>query len=126
MEKLSPRQIGIDMDSTLCYNCSPYIGGEVPHAIRVVKRLQDAGHILILYTMRVDELLTDAIKWCEDRGIKFQYINRNEMYETGSRKVYFHLLIDDKTLMPLIHFHDKKPIVDWLKTEKILEERGYL
>ncbi len=117
------------MDSTLCYNCSPFIGGEVPDAIRVVKRLQDAGHILILYTMRVDELLTDAVKWCSDRGINFKYVNRNEMYETGSRKVYFHLLIDDKALgIPLIYHPHKseKRIVDWVEVEKILEKLGYL
>ena len=130
MKHIVPKQVGIDFDSTLVYNNSPYIGGEIPEAVRVVKRLQDAGHVLILYTMRVDELLDAAKKWCSDRGLEFTYINRNEMYETGSRKVYFHCLIDDKCCgIPLIHHpHDasRKPFVDWLAVEKILEEKGYL
>lgn len=129
-KKITPRQIGIDFDSTLVYNCHPYIGGEVPGAVRVVKRLQKAGHVLILYTMRVDGLLADAKKWCADRDIEFTYINRNGMYETGSRKVYFHCLIDDKALgVPLIHHpHDvnRKPFVDWLEVEKLLVEKGFL
>jgi hypothetical protein len=127
---ITPKQIGIDFDSTLVYNCSPYIGGEVPGAVRVLKRLQKAGHILILYTMRVDELLNAALKWAKDRDLEFTYINRNEMYETGSRKVYFHCLIDDKACgIPLVrHPHDenRKPFVDWLQVETWLEENGYL
>lgn len=128
MEKY--RQIWIDFDATVVRNENPMIGAEVPDAVRVLHRLQDADHILILVTMRQDELLQDAINWFKNRAINITYINRNEMYETGSRKIYAHLIIDDKCCgIPLVyHPHDpgRKPFVDWKKVEEILEERGYL
>ncbi len=124
------RQIWIDFDATCVRNENPMIGAEVPHAVYVLRRLQDAEHILILVTMRTDELLADAVKWFKDREINITYINRNEMYETGSRKIYAHMIIDDKCCgIPLVyHPHDaaRKPFVDWQKVEEILEERGYL
>lgn len=128
-EKLSPRQITVDFDGTISYHNYPYLGGDIPHAVRVLKRLTDAGHILILKTMRHGELMNDAKNWCLQKGIHFTYFNCNPMQETGSRKIYSHLDIDDHNLgIPLIHdiWEQRKPFVDWLAVEKILEEKGYL
>lgn len=128
-DKITPRQVAIDFDGTLARHSYPMLGAPVPEAIRVVKRLKSAGHILILQTMRADDLLQDAVKWCEQQGLKFDYVNCNPMYETGSRKIYSHCSIDDHNLgISLIHDHweQRKPMVDWMKVEKILEEKGYL
>lgn len=125
-----PRQIWIDFDGTVVRHENPMVGAEVPHAVRVLHLLQAAGHILILVTMRTDDLLDDAVKWFKDRKINITYVNRNEMYETGSRKIYAHLIIDDKCCgIPLIYHpndHGRKPFVDWLKIEQILEEKGLI
>lgn len=128
--KIIPRQIAIDFDGTLTYHVYPYIGGEVPDAFRVLKRLKAAGHTLILQTMRCDELLDDAVKWCKQNGVEFDYLNCNPMFETGSRKIYSHALVDDHNVgCPLI-FHPKeesrRPIVDWKAVEKMFENMGYL
>jgi hypothetical protein len=127
---MTPKQVIIDFDGTVVRHEHPMIGTEVPDAVRVLHRLQDAGHILILVTMRQDELLDDAVKWFADRKVRITYINRNEMYETGSRKIYAHMIIDDHCCgIPLVyHPHDanRKPFVDWRAVEKILENGGYL
>lgn len=129
MSHIVPKQVYIDFDGTCVRHEWPRIGAEVDHAVRVLKRLQE-HHTLILVTMRQDELLNDAKKWFFDRDINITYVNRNGMYETGSRKIYAHMIIDDKCCgIPLVyHPHDasRKPFVDWLAVEKILEEKGYL
>lgn len=125
-----PKQIYIDFDGVFVRNENPYIGTEVEHAVRVVHRLMDAGHYLILVTMRQDELLDDAIRWLKEKGVVMNFTNCNPMYETGSRKIYSHLIIDDHCCgIPLVKHpidKSKRPFVDWLKVEKILEEGGYL
>jgi hypothetical protein len=126
--KITPKSICIDCDGTLMFHEYPYLGAEAPHAIRVVKRLKLAGHTLILQTMRHGDLLQDAVKWCESKGIVFDYVNMNPMYETGSRKVYAHAYIDDHNIgIPMIRRpFDRKPVVDWDELERILEKNGYL
>lgn len=131
--RIVPKQIYLDFDGVFVRNENPRIGSEVDHAVRVVKRLQDAGHTLILVTMRVDELLAEAKQWLVDRGVKIDYFNMNPMYETGSRKIYAHIIIDDKCCgIPMV-YHPRdgngvyyKPFVDWKAVEKILENQGYL
>lgn len=126
---ITPKQIAIDFDGTLSYHNYPYLGGDIPDAVRVVKRLKEAGHILILQTMRADELLDDAKGWLKNHGLEFDYFNCNPMQETGSRKIYSHIFIDDHNLgVPLIFdpHKQRKPYVDWKACEKILENHGYL
>lgn len=128
-KRIVPKQIWVDFDGTCVRHEWPMIGAEVDNAVRVLKRLQK-HHTLILVTMRQDELLQAAIDWFYHREIRIDYINRNGMYETGSRKIYAHMIIDDKCCgIPLVrHPHDpsRKPFVDWQKVEKLLEEAWYL
>jgi len=119
----------IDFDATIAYNDYPFIGEEVPEAIRVLKRLNNAGHSLILLTMRHKSELADAKKWLQEKGVYFDYYNENPEFETGSRKVYGHLHIDDHNIgIKLIHDTSLhyKPFVDWLEIERILEEKELL
>lgn len=119
----------IDADGTLFLHDYPYIEKEVPHAVRVLKRMQDAGHILILHTCRADEPFEEAKKWIKEQGLNFHYFNCNPMFESGSRKVYGHWHIDDHNLgSPLIHdpaIHPKA-FVDWIVIENILIANGLL
>jgi hypothetical protein len=123
------RQIAIDFDGVLQFQDHPYLSRPVPHAIETVKRLSEVGHVLILLTMRVDEELDQAIAWCKDHDLHFDYVNCNPMMETGSRKVYAHWVIDDHNLgIPLIHdlqIH-RKPFVDWRMVSDILEQKGLI
>jgi len=122
-------KIAIDVDSTIVFNQYPYFGDSVPNVEKVLKRIITAGHEIIILTMRDGRLLDDAVEWFLKNSIPVKYINCNPEFETGSRKVYANLYIDDHNLgIPLIHNYEvhPKPFVDWLAVEKILEAKGYL
>jgi len=124
-----PRQILIDADGTCWFHEYPYIGDPVPGAIEVLKELESAGHTLILHTMRHDELLEEAEEWFLRHDIHITYSNCNPTQETGSRKVYGHISIDDHNLgIPLKYIPENhhKPYVDWDGVKKLLKERQYL
>lgn len=124
----SPRSFLIDFDGTVCLHEYPRVGPEIPGCVDVLKKLTKAGHFIILFTMRADEQLNDAVAWFKARGIKLFAVNCNSMFETGSRKIYGHVSIDDHNLnIPLVHNYiiHPKPFVDWSTVDKILEERGY-
>lgn len=126
---IQPRQFLIDWDGTITVNDYPFIGHEVPHAVRVIKRMQDVGHELILVTMRDGDELHEAKAWLKDNGLYFSQFNKNDKFETGSRKIYGHWHIDDHNLgSPLIHdpLIHHKPYVDWLQIEKILEDKNLI
>lgn len=128
-KEISPKTIAIDFDGCITTNSFPYIGDPVENCIHVLKKLQDAGHTLILLTMRENHLLDDAEEYIRNNGIEMQYSNCNPTFETGSRKVYASLYVDDHGLgIPLIHDEEihPKPFVDWMAVEKLLEEKGYL
>lgn len=124
----APRDLAIDFDGTAVLHDFPFIGEENERCVEVLKKLVKAGHNLVLFTMRVDHLLDEAVEWFKVRDIPIFNVNRNENFENGSRKVYAHIYLDDHGLgIPLIYdpgFH-KKPFVDWEKVDKMLEERGY-
>lgn len=123
------KQISVDADGTIFLHDFPFIVKEAPHAIRVLRRIQDADHTLILHTMRDGDELADAKRWLKNNGLIFEYFNENPTFETGSRKVYSHYSIDDHNVgCPLIHdpLIHQKPFVDWLEIEKIFEEKGLI
>lgn len=112
--------IAVDFDGTLCEHKYPDIGREVPGAFAVLKELQAAGHRLILWTMRCDSpkegpVLTDAVRWCADRGVTFWGINCNPEQHTWSKspKQYAHVYIDDAALGCPLVFGKGRPFVDW-------------
>lgn len=129
MKQVIPRTISVDFDSTCVLNNYPFMGEPIDHCAHVLRRLQRCGHTLILQTMRADNLLDDAQEWFRNHNIEIKYSNCNPEFETGSRKIYSHLSIDDHNLgIPLIHDTEihSKPFVDWKAVEKLLEEKGYL
>ena len=63
--------IAVDFDGTIVEHKYPAIGKEIPLATVTLRQLIKDGHKLILWTVRENELLDDAVKWCEERGIHF-------------------------------------------------------
>ena len=95
-------KIAVDFDGTVCLHEYPDIGEEVPFAIYWLKRFQDAGAKLILFTMRSDSdkagpVLTQAVQWLESRGINLYGINTDPDQKswTASPKAYANKYIDD-------------------------------
>lgn len=112
--------IAIDFDGTIVTHEYPEIGQDIG-ALEWLKKFQEAGAKLILWTMRHDSeksgpVLTDAIDFCKDNGIMFYGHNENpDQHWSDSNKAYAHVYIDDAAFgCPLIQSAGrKKPYVDW-------------
>ena len=96
--------IAVDFDGTIVEHKYPYIGKEIPFAITTLKRLQDDGHRLILWSCREGRLLQDAVEFCRERGVDFFAINSNYPDEDvdseaiRSRKLTADMFIDDRNV----------------------------
>jgi len=118
----------IDFDGTCTTHEYPRVGREIG-AAPVLKRLVEAGHKLVLFTMRSGKEQNDAEKWFASHGLPLYGSNTNptQKHWTASPKAYGQIYIDDAALgCPLIINGKDRPYVDWIKVEKQLEERGVL
>lgn len=97
--------IAIDFDGILCENAFPDIGKPYYEMVSFVRKLIDEGHEVVLWTSRTGDRLTEAVMWCEDRGLHFCAINENapsnlaqylSEYPTPSPKVYADLYLEDR------------------------------
>ena len=61
--------IAVDFDGTIVEHRYPEIGREKPFAFDTLKMLQKEGHRLILWTVREDKLLEEAVDFCRQHGI---------------------------------------------------------
>lgn len=135
--------IAVDFDGTCLTHSFPELGDDIG-AVPVLKKLVEAKHQLILFTMRSDsqeaqdingytlhsgDFLTQAVKWFMDNGIPLYGIQKNPTQDswTSSPKCYAHLYIDDAALgCPLIYPKDERPYVDWKSVEMILQIKGII
>lgn len=122
--------IAIDFDGTCVTHDYPRIGKEIG-ATEVLKRLVEAGHKLILNTMRSDKELQDAVNWFKKNGIELYGVNENPTQKrwTNSPKVYAHMYIDDAALgCPLINAPElsNRPFVDWDSIDLQLIQKGII
>ncbi|MBR2654718.1 MAG: hypothetical protein IKD59_09240 [Lachnospiraceae bacterium] len=131
--------IAVDFDGVLCENRWPDIGRPNMKMITRLKELQSQGHKIILWTCRTDNdfkdynrndevrhLLTEAVEWCKDFGLAFDYVNENSkenisIYKNDCRKVHANIYIDDQNASPEFMEKYNIPFV-WGQTymEKIL------
>lgn len=130
--------IAVDFDGTCVTHDFPKVGADIG-AAPVLKMLVEAGHRLILFTMRSDvespkssdpgihavggEYLSDAVGWFNRNGIPLWGIQTNPEQHlwTHSPKAYAQLYIDDAALgCPLVHGKHKRPYVDWEAVEDML------
>ena len=115
--------ICVDFDGTIVKHEYPRIGGAVPEALDTLRRLQDAGHKIILFTMRCGKELDEAVEYLRDEGIELFGVNHNPTQSawTNSPKVYGHIYIDDAGVgCPLSWDGHSRPFVDWDKVSKRL------
>ena len=135
--------IAVDFDGTCVTHDYPNVGKDVG-AVPVLKRIVDAGHDIMLWTMRSDapialkenlvdsenptNTLQDAVNWFKENDIPLFSINENpEQIRTQwstSNKQYAHLYIDDAALgCPLTSdvSLSSRPFVDWKKVNEMLK-----
>lgn len=123
--------IAVDFDGTICHHPSqnfPYIGAPVPHALAVLKRINEAGHKIMLWTMRDSKTLSHALAYLHQAGIELWSINENpDQKWSFSNKQYAQLYIDDAALgCPLKRAGEGRAYVDWYAIEQQLIELGVL
>lgn len=101
--------LAVDFDGTIVDHRFPDVGKPVPGAVKWMKRFQELGAKLILWTMRSDgrddggNYLTDAVNYCRENGVEFY--------------------IDDAAIgVPLIKpIGFARPCVDWETVGPIVE-----
>ena len=121
--------VAVDFDGTVEHKF-PLVGEDVPGAVTTLQNLVQAGHKLILWTIRADgspthpNCLQEAISWYKDRNIPLWGVNANpsQKYWSKSPKAHADIFIDDMAIgAPLRH-----GCIDWTEVGAELYKRGYL
>lgn len=94
------RIIAVDFDGTLTtISMFPRIGPPNKKLINELIRLKnEKSVILILWTVRSDRYLREAVEWCKNYGLEFDKINENWNPMFGSPKIYADVYLDDRAL----------------------------
>ncbi|RSK42004.1 BT0820 family HAD-type phosphatase [Mangrovimonas spongiae] len=94
--------IAVDFDGTIVDDAYPKIGKPKLFAFETLKRLQQDGHRLILWTYRSGIRLEEAVAFCKENGITFYAVNKSFPEEKldgkRSRKIHADLFIDDRNI----------------------------
>ena len=102
MVDLTGIKIAVDFDGTIVEHKYPKIGKERLFAFQTLKRMNELGACLILWTIRTGKELDEAVKFCRKNGVEFYAVNKNypeEIFdEKTSRKVDADIFIDDKNV----------------------------
>jgi len=98
--------IAVDFDGTIVENKYPQIGKPLMFALESLKKLQEEGHLLILWTYRSGKELENAVEFCKKNGINFYAVNKSypeEIFEESqSRKIQADIFIDDRNIGGLV------------------------
>ena len=139
--------IVIDFDGTCVTHEFPNVGKDIG-AESVLKKLVEAGHNLILFTMRSNNgdlplitpkgivntsgnFLDDAVNWFKERNIPLHGIQKNPTQHTWttSPKAYGQIIIDDAALGCPLKFDEnisQRPFVCWETVSAHLVKLGCL
>lgn len=118
--------IAVDFDGTIVENRYPDIGKPILFAFESLKKLQEEGHRLILWTYRHGVKLDEAVEFCKKHGLEFYCINKSypeeEFDNSISRKILADIFIDDRNMGGLKGWGEmyqkltiNKPGQDWKK-----------
>lgn len=94
--------IAVDFDGVLTpEGYWPKIGPPNNKLIQWLITQQQNGAKVILWTCRVGEAVTNAIKFCSNHGLIFDAVNENlpeiiALYGCESRKIFADIYIDDR------------------------------
>jgi len=96
------KTIAVDFDGTIVTNAYPGIAKPLLFAFDTLKKLQNEGHQLILWTYRAGDRLQEAVDFCAQQGIIFYAVNKSypeeEYSEKVSRKIHADIFIDDRDI----------------------------
>lgn len=119
---LSNLTIAVDFDGTIVENRYPKIGKPILFAIETLKKLQEDGHHLILWTYRSGRELDEAVEFCKRHGISFYAVNKSypeEIYDPLlSRKIQADYFIDDRNIGGLMGWGEIYHALNKISAEK--------
>jgi hydroxymethylpyrimidine pyrophosphatase-like HAD family hydrolase len=102
MISTAKKTIAVDFDGTIAEDKFPEIGKPKLFAFETLKKLQEDGYILILWTYRSGKHLDEAVEFCKQHGVEFYAVNKSypeEKYtENKSRKIMADIFIDDRNI----------------------------
>ncbi|AUC85346.1 hydrolase [Polaribacter sp. ALD11] len=94
--------IAVDFDGTIVEDGYPKIGTTQIFAFETLRKLQNEGYRLILWTYRSGSRLDEAVAFCKDNGVEFYAVNKSfpeEKFDPKySRKINADLFIDDRNI----------------------------
>lgn len=104
--ELMPFIIAVDFDGTLVSDCFPEIGGIIAPTWDRIKRAQEAGAKIILWTCRDGAYLAEAVEFCHMNGLYFDAVNENlpevlAVYQGNPKKVFADIYVDDHMGLPV-------------------------
>ncbi len=92
--------IAVDFDGTIVEDAYPKIGKPRLFAFETLRKLQNKGHRLILWTYRSGRKLEEAVAYCKENDIAFYAVNKSYPEEIlddiMSRKIHADIFIDDR------------------------------
>ncbi len=119
--------IAVDFDGTCVTHEYPAIGEDIG-AVPVLRELVEAGHKLVLYTVRHGNELNEAVAWFKWHKIPLYGVNSHPDQPTRSPKVFAGLYIDDSAAGCPVKRIDgvKRHFVDWERMREILAGYGLI
>ncbi|WP_308990588.1 hydrolase [Mariniflexile litorale] len=121
--------IAVDFDGTIVEDAYPQIGKPMMFAFETLKKLQEKGHRLILWTYRSGIKLDEAVRFCEENGIHFYAVNKSFPEETFSnelsRKIHADLFIDDRNIGGLLGWGEIYQMLTNTTPPQIEKKKGF-
>ena len=119
--------IAVDFDGTIVKDAYPDIGEARIFAFETLKRLQNDGHRLILWTYRSGNKLDEAVAFCIKNGIEFYAVNKSfpeeKLTDEISRKIHADLFIDDRNIGGVLGWGEVYQMLTNSKPEIKLEKK---
>jgi len=96
--------IAVDFDGTVVENTFPNIGAELPGAVDTLKKLQQSGWLIIIWTCRAGDKIKDAVRWLSEKGFIPDKVNENVdgITDYAKRKIFASYYIDDRNFPPFM------------------------
>lgn len=100
---MASKIIAVDFDGCLVVNAYPKVGEPIFKNIEKLKKEQDNGAKVILWTCRKGDLLADAVNFCSLIGIKLDAVNENlpeiiAAFNGDTRKLFANEYWDDRAV----------------------------
>ena len=121
--------IAVDFDGTIVEDAYPKIGKPIIFAFETLKKLQEKGHRLILWTYRYGERLDEAVSFCEENGVFFYAVNSSfpeeEYNDNLSRKIHADLFIDDRNIGGFLGWGEIYQMLTNTNPQTIEKKKGF-